>query len=87
MPGFAQVQAIVAQRCAACYAERPTQQGFAAAPRDVLLDTPERLAANAQKIYEQAAATRAMPIGNLTGMTDEERKTLAAWVAAGAPQR
>jgi uncharacterized membrane protein len=84
---FAQVQSIVAQRCIACHAEKPTQEGFATAPKDVKLDTPERVAANAQKIYDQAVATRAMPIGNLTGMTDEERATLGAWIAAGAPAR
>ena len=26
-----------------------------------------------------------MPPGNLTQMTDEERKQLGAWIAAGAP--
>jgi uncharacterized membrane protein len=25
-----------------------------------------------------------MPLGNLTGMTDEERVTLGAWIAQGA---
>jgi uncharacterized membrane protein len=81
---FAQVRAIIAQRCAGCHADKPTQDGFAVAPKDVKLDTPERIAANAQKIYEQAVATRAMPIGNLTGMTDDERDAVAGWVAAGA---
>ncbi|HTR58611.1 MAG TPA: urate hydroxylase PuuD [Casimicrobiaceae bacterium] len=84
---FAQVEAIVALRCGTCHAEKPAQEGFAIAPKDVKLDTPERIAANAQKIYEQAVATKAMPIGNLTGMTDDERATLGAWVAAGAPAR
>ena len=84
---FAQAQAIVAQRCAACHAEKPTQEGFATAPKDVKLDTPERIAANAQKIYEQAVASKAMPIGNLTGMTDDERARLGAWIAAGAAAR
>jgi uncharacterized membrane protein len=86
-PSFAQVQAIVAQRCAGCHADRPSQEGIAVAPKDVKLDTPERISANAQKIYEQAVATKAMPIGNLTGMTDAERGTLAAWISAGAPAR
>jgi len=86
VPAFAQVQAIIAQRCASCHAERPTQQGFAVAPKDVKLDSPERIVANAQKIYDQVVATRAMPIGNLTAMTDEERKTMAAWIVAGAPR-
>jgi len=86
-PPFAQVQAIVQQRCATCHAERPTQDGFATAPKGMLLDTPERMRANAQKIYEQAVATKVMPIGNLTLMTDAERAGLAAWIAAGAPAR
>ncbi len=84
-PPFAEVQAIVAQRCASCHADRPTQQGFAVAPKGILLDTPERIRANAQNIQAQAVATRAMPIGNLTRMTDAERAQLAAWIAAGAP--
>jgi uncharacterized membrane protein len=84
---FARVQTIVAQRCAGCHAERPTQEGFAVAPKNVVLDTPAQITANSQKIFEQAVATRAMPIANLTAMTDDERATLAAWVAAGAPAR
>jgi len=87
VPTFTQVQAIVAQRCVACHADRPMQAGFAVAPKDVRLDTPQRIAANAQKIYQQVVTTRAMPIGNLTAMTDEERQTMAAWVIAGAPLR
>jgi len=84
-PAFAEVQAIVASRCAGCHAERPTQAGFAVAPKGILLDSPERIRANARKIHEQAVATRAMPIGNITAMTDAERAKLGAWLAAGAP--
>ena len=86
-PSFARVQAIVAQRCATCHADKPTQEGFAVAPKDVKLHTAELIVANAQKIYEQAVVTKAMPIANLTGMTDDERASVAAWVAAGAPAR
>ena len=86
-PTFAKVQAIVTQRCVSCHAEKPTQEGFAVAPKNVMLHTPELIAANAQKIYEQVVVTKVMPIGNLTGMTDDERGTLAAWIAAGAPTR
>jgi uncharacterized membrane protein len=32
-----------------------------------------------------AVDSHAMPIGNLTNMTDAERATLGAWIAAGAP--
>ncbi len=81
---FAVVGAIVAQRCAVCHAAHPTQPGFASAPQGVLLDTPEHISVNAQRIYAQAVATRAMPLGNVTHMTDGERATLAAWIANGA---
>jgi uncharacterized membrane protein len=84
-PPFAKVQAIVMQRCVGCHAEKPTQEGFAVAPKNVMFDTPELIAANAQKMYEQAVVTKAMPIGNLTGMTDGERATIAAWFNGGAP--
>jgi uncharacterized membrane protein len=84
---FADVQKIVAERCATCHAAKPTQAGFNEAPKGVLLDTPALIAANAPKINEQAVLTKAMPIGNLTNMTDAERATLGAWVAAGAPAR
>jgi len=85
-PPFARVQAIVAERCASCHAERPRHEGFSTAPKGVLLDTPERIVALASKIGEQSVATKAMPIGNLTGMTDAERAALGAWIAAGAPR-
>ena len=86
-PAFAAVHAIVSQRCATCHAEKPTQEGFAIAPKNIMLDTPERIVTNAPKIYEQAVVTKVMPIGNLTGMTDAERATVAAWVVAGAPAK
>ena len=84
---FADVQAIVATRCATCHAAKPTQPGFNDPPKGFVLDTPALIVANAQKINEQAVVSRVMPIGNLTGMTDAERATLAAWIAAGAPGR
>jgi uncharacterized membrane protein len=81
---YAEVAPIVAQRCAVCHAERPTQPGFASAPAGVLLDTPDHVRANARRVYEQAVATQAMPLGNLTHMTDAERATLGAWITQGA---
>ena len=58
--------------------------GFSVAPKGVMLDTPERIVAAAARIGEQSVTTRAMPIGNLTGMTDAERTALGAWIAGGA---
>jgi uncharacterized membrane protein len=84
---FADVQKIVAQRCTPCHAAKPTQAGFNEPPKGVVLDTPQAIVANAQKINEQAVLTQAMPIGNLTGMTDAERAVLGGWIAAGAPAK
>jgi uncharacterized membrane protein len=84
---FADVQRIVAVRCAVCHATSPTHSGFTIAPKGLLLETAAQIVANAQKINEQAVATKAMPIGNLTQMPDAERAVLAAWISAGAPEK
>jgi uncharacterized membrane protein len=83
--GFARVAAIVKERCVSCHSATPTQPGFAAAPKGVTFDTPEQIALQSAKILEQTS-TRAMPIANLTGMTDAERAIVADWVARGAPR-
>jgi uncharacterized membrane protein len=81
---FAQVQAIVAQRCVSCHATHPTQPGFASAPAGIVLDQPGLIRQHAQRIYQQTVQTKAMPLANLTGMTDEERKRIADWFEQGA---
>ncbi|MBV8298114.1 MAG: urate hydroxylase PuuD [Candidatus Eremiobacteraeota bacterium] len=81
---YAQVQPILARRCAVCHAAKPTQPGFSAPPAGVLLDTPQHAAANAKRIYDQAVTTHAMPLGNLSHMTDAERALLGTWITNGA---
>jgi uncharacterized membrane protein len=81
---FAQVQAIIAQRCVACHSDRPTQPGFATAPAGIMLNSPELIHQNAAKIYQQSVQLKAMPIANLTNMTDAERAQVGAWFEAGA---
>jgi uncharacterized membrane protein len=81
---FADIQGIVANRCAPCHAAAPTQPGFAAAPKGVLLDSTAGLLANLRAIEPQVA-TRAMPVGNLTCMTETERSQLLDWIRHDAP--
>jgi uncharacterized membrane protein len=83
-PGFARIQLIVAARCTSCHSTSPTQPGFAAAPNGVLLDTPEHILARTSQMQQQIA-TRAMPLGNVTGLTEEERAEMLAWIERGAP--
>jgi uncharacterized membrane protein len=72
--------AIVQQRCVPCHSQNPTQEGFDAAPAGVVLDTREQIVDQADAVEEQAVRTKAMPLGNVTRMTDEERETLGAWL-------
>ena len=81
---FAQVEGIIRQRCVSCHAAHPTQPGFAAAPAGVALDDVHGISQNAQRIYQQAVQLKAMPLANLTNMTDAERAQVAAWFESGA---
>jgi uncharacterized membrane protein len=82
---FAQAQAVIARRCQPCHSATPVQPGFTQAPNGVMFDTPAQIVGRAQQINQQAVVTKNMPFGNLTGMTQDERDLLAAWVQEGAP--
>jgi uncharacterized membrane protein len=76
------VQQVIGQRCVTCHAAKPSFPGIAEAPKGVLLDTPEHIRARAAQVQQQAVLTRAMPPGNLTQMTEEERALLGRWAQA-----
>ncbi|MCC6651259.1 MAG: urate hydroxylase PuuD [Candidatus Eisenbacteria bacterium] len=78
---------VMERRCFTCHSLHPTNPSFPEPPSGVRFDEPERMVALAERIRVRAVETKTMPLGNLTGMTDEERDTLAAWIAAGAPGR
>jgi uncharacterized membrane protein len=70
---FSRVAAIVEQRCATCHSASSQRGG-------VVLETEAQIRAQADAIEEQAVRTRAMPLGNATGMTDAERELLGRWI-------
>jgi uncharacterized membrane protein len=76
---LAQVEAIVARRCLPCHAKTPTQPGFSAAPNGLAFDSIDVVRAHRPEVQMQLAS-RLMPLGNLTKMTEDERSTLLAWV-------
>ncbi len=84
-PKFADVSNIVMSRCAMCHAAEPVWAGLAAPPKGVLLDTDQHIRLHAPLIAAAAVRSDAMPPGNITEMTPDERLTLASWLAAGAP--
>ena len=77
---LAEAKQVIDRRCVSCHADKPAFQGLAEAPKGVKLDTPERIEAQRLTIHQQSVLTRAMPPGNLTGMTDAERALLDRWV-------
>ena len=77
---------IVQARCASCHAARPTDEAHSIPPADVAFDSIKEIRLHAPRILAQAVRSDAMPPSNLTGITDEERAQLGAWIAAGTPE-
>ena len=85
-PNFKTVVNIVSARCSPCHAGEPVWANIAAAPRGIVLEDADHIARNARLIGRNAAWSNAMPPGNVTEMTPDERAMLAAWLDAGAPR-
>jgi uncharacterized membrane protein len=78
----AEVLAIVVKHCSMCHAQRPTHESFKDAPKNVVLESTDQLRKHAALILTQTVQNKAMPLGNQTGMTGEERQTIGRWIAA-----
>ena len=81
----AAVEEILLSRCSMCHAAEPVWEGIALPPKGVALETPEEIRRQARAIDLQVVRTHAMPPGNVTEITEAERRILAAWITAGAP--
>jgi uncharacterized membrane protein len=75
---FEEVQAIVNQHCISCHGEKIQM-------KNLRLDSPSLIIANAQNIYQQVVVLRQMPMSNATGITEQGRQALGRWFAAGSP--
>ncbi len=74
---FAEVNAIVQQRCVACHNAQVQQ-------KNVALHTPELVQQHAQAIYQQTVVLKLMPMNNATAITEAERGMIARWFETGA---
>jgi uncharacterized membrane protein len=79
----ADAQNIVTKHCLSCHAKHPSHPAFKEPPKNVSLETVAEMRRYAQQIYMQTVQNRAMPMGNQTGMTDEERDALGRWIKGG----
>ena len=72
---------IVQTHCVSCHAAAPAHEAFDEAPGGVALETADQVLTHATKVLAQAVNTKAMPLGNESGMTVDERARLGAWLA------
>ncbi len=79
-PAFEEARDVVLTRCSMCHAREPLWAGLAVAPKGVLLESDADIVRQARAIQLQAVRSRAMPPGNVTQITLEERQVLAAWL-------
>ncbi|MDT3686787.1 MAG: urate hydroxylase PuuD [Pseudorhodoplanes sp.] len=76
----AEALSLTTKHCVMCHAKRPTHESFQEPPKNVTLETLADLKRYAQPIMIQAVRNKAMPLGNQTQMTDEEREQLGRWI-------
>ncbi|HEY8575034.1 MAG TPA: urate hydroxylase PuuD [Devosia sp.] len=83
---FAAASLTVQTRCAMCHTAEPVWPGVFEPPKNVILDNDIAVANHAKDIAMQAGYSHAMPPGNLTEMTAEERQVLVEWFREGSGQ-
>jgi uncharacterized membrane protein len=76
----AEIKGMIRKHCSACHSDTPTHADWSEAPLGAKFDTMAEVKSHAEKIKSQAVDSDAMPLGNETGMTDEERKKLGDWI-------
>jgi len=77
----AEAQGIVAKHCPMGASRHPSRPALREPPKNVTLESTADMRRFGQQIYMQTVQNRAMPLGNQTGMTDEERARIGAWIA------
>ena len=85
VPDEGEVFAIVQTHCVACHAVKTTHPDFKQAQKGVMFDTLADIRKHGDGILKQSVMSRAMPPGNQTRMSAEEREALGLWIRAGMP--
>jgi uncharacterized membrane protein len=78
-------QNVILTRCSMCHRNEPVWPGVHRPPQGVVLDDPDSIRRHARLIEINAVRSSAMPPGNVTAMSAQERELIAAWLDAGAP--
>ena len=75
-----EVMTIVRKHCTTCHAANPKNEAFDVPPKNIVLENIDQLGRHGKQVVRFAVQTRAMPLGNETGMTEDERLKLGAWL-------
>jgi uncharacterized membrane protein len=78
----ADVLALTTKHCVTCHARKPTHESFKEAPKNVTLETIDDLRKFAPLVLTQTVQNKAMPLGNATQMTEDERARIGQWITA-----
>jgi uncharacterized membrane protein len=81
---FAEVNAIIQERCISCHSSKPTDDIYTAPPNGVVYDTPNDIVKKKDLILQRVVITKTMPQNNKTNMTLEERDAIRCWIEQGA---
>jgi uncharacterized membrane protein len=84
---FPKVRDTILGRCSMCHANEPAWEGIHRAPKNVKLESDVDIAAHAREIYLQAGRAHAMPPGNVTDISAEERALLVAWFESAVAKK
>ena len=76
---------VVQTHCTTCHAREPASQVFRTPPANMVLETLDDVRRYAPLVEQNAVSTHVMPLGNLTSMSEEERRLLGAWLAPYLP--
>ena len=73
---------MVRKHCVMCHSQNPSHTMFLnqLPPKGVVLDTIEDVRKLADRIVVQVVQLKRMPLGNETGLKDEERAKFGAWI-------
>ncbi len=78
VPDNAKMFVMLQTRCTGCHATQPTLMG-GPAPKGVVFESEADMLKHANTIFIQVVQLKAMPLGNITHMTEEERAMVARW--------
>ena len=75
-----EVMTIIEKHCVQCHATSPRHENFDAPPQGLVFETTADIIKHMDRVRAQTITSNAMPLGNETGMSNDERLMLDKWL-------